>query len=282
MNTALLHTVSLLKECRTDGHAPMKFMCNDGNIYYCKYRINAKPEREIDCLFYEWIAVALLHNLNIPVPNARFIAVTDGSFDRKDLSRNSAYCKPGVVCFGSQELDGALELFDWMNTEGEIKLVNAADFVKIALFDLWVENTDRGKPLMDGGHNYNLLLTGMPGRQAKVYAFDHAFIFGGQNSFRLFNASFGINKGNKLLSTPFYNQAVHNCLSEAERLSLLNQFLQHLQANTWQRVVKEAITTASVYWPVPPDFESRIIDFLSNQNRLNLLQQNATSLLSGK
>lgn len=282
MNTTLLHTVSLLRECLTDGHAPMKFICNDGNIYYCKHRINAKPEREIDCLFYEWIAVALLHNFNIPVPDARFVEVTEGSFDKKDLKRNNVYCKPGVVCFGSQELDGAMELFDWMAVEGKIKLANAADFVRIALFDLWVENTDRGKPLMDGGYNYNLLLTSMPNKQAKVYAFDHAFIFGGQNSFRLFNATFGINGGNKLLSTPFYKEAVYGCLSEVERLSLLNQFLQHIQANTWQQAVKEAIATASVHWPVPPNFESRIVDFLSNQNRLNLLLQNATTLLTGK
>lgn len=279
MNTTLLHTASLLEECRTDGHAPMKFICSDGNIYYCKYRLNAKPDRELDCLFYEWVSVALLKYFNIPVPNARFVEVVEGSFDKKDLSRNNAYCRPGVVCFGSQQLNGAIELFDWMTIGDEIKLSNPADFVRIALFDLWVENADRGKPLVDGGYNYNLLLTSTSGKQAKVYAFDHAFVFGGQNSFRLFNANFGINKGNKLLTTPFYKGIVHNCLSGAERLSLLQHFMQHVQTNAWQQVVTDAIAAAGIYWPTPPDFESRVIDFLSNQNRLNLLQQSATSLL---
>ena len=43
-----------LEEIKTDGHSPMKFLCLDGEIYFCKYRVSPKLE-ELDCLVYEVI-----------------------------------------------------------------------------------------------------------------------------------------------------------------------------------------------------------------------------------
>ena len=47
-------TVYLIKELETDGHRAMKFLCSDGSIYYCKFRISMKKE-EIDAKEQELI-----------------------------------------------------------------------------------------------------------------------------------------------------------------------------------------------------------------------------------
>ena len=61
-----------LREIPTDGHSPMKFVCSDNNVYYCKYRVNYKSE-ELDCLIYEVICHNLLKSLGIPTPDIALV-----------------------------------------------------------------------------------------------------------------------------------------------------------------------------------------------------------------
>lgn len=51
MSLANLHSELLLAEMQTDGHAPLKFVCSDGNIYYCKY-LKTMNKEEVNCLAY--------------------------------------------------------------------------------------------------------------------------------------------------------------------------------------------------------------------------------------
>ena len=92
-----------LGEISTDGHSPMKFICNDGNVYYCKYRVSHKTE-ELDCLIYEVICHNLLKFLGIPTPDIALVELLDGTFSSKELTRNKNFAKPGVICFGSKEI----------------------------------------------------------------------------------------------------------------------------------------------------------------------------------
>ena len=36
-------TELLLEETKTSGHAPLKFICSDNNLYYCKYLVDFDP-----------------------------------------------------------------------------------------------------------------------------------------------------------------------------------------------------------------------------------------------
>ena len=73
------HTELFLRETKTDGHAPLVFMCNDLNIYYCKYLKSFKKE-EITCLAYEVVANKLLLKLGVPTPDIAAITVSENHF----------------------------------------------------------------------------------------------------------------------------------------------------------------------------------------------------------
>ena len=173
----LLKANIFLEEISTDGHSPMKFICSDSNIYYCKYRVNHKLE-ELDCLIYEVVCHNLLKLLNIPTPDIALIELLEGTFSEKNLARNRSFAKPGVLCFGSKEIKNSnlITGFELINDVDSLNLIyNPYDLVKIAIFDLWINNIDRGR-----NENYNLLSSGHKG-QLKIWAFDHAFAFGGVN-----------------------------------------------------------------------------------------------------
>ena len=71
MSMLQVNTELLLAEIPTDGHSPLKFSCDDGNIYYCKY-LNSMNRLEINFLAYEIIANRLLGRLDIPTPEIAF------------------------------------------------------------------------------------------------------------------------------------------------------------------------------------------------------------------
>ncbi len=64
--------------------------------------------------------------------------------------------------------------------------------VKISLFDLWVDNTDRGRD-----DNYNLLVK-TENDKFCFYAFDNAFAFGGERGLGIFSAKMPVYTNNKL------------------------------------------------------------------------------------
>jgi hypothetical protein len=56
----VVSTRDCIEELTTDGHAPVKFICDDGNLYYCKYRKKLRPAEELDLLYYELVGWELL------------------------------------------------------------------------------------------------------------------------------------------------------------------------------------------------------------------------------
>ncbi len=99
-------TLTLIEEVPTDGHSPMKFLCDDGNLYYCKHRIRANSA-ELDFLAYEVVSHALLRALSRPTPDIALVQVRAGSYRSDQLRANRRFVKPGVLCFGSRALPNA-------------------------------------------------------------------------------------------------------------------------------------------------------------------------------
>ncbi|MGB3588324.1 MAG: HipA family kinase, partial [Tunicatimonas sp.] len=267
MSIPSVHTQYFVEELETDGHAPMKFYCDDGQLYYCKYRLNLKKEIELDFLIYEVVAHELLQWLNIPTPTIAFVAVTEGSFDRNQLRRNKSHCEAGIICFGSQEvLSRILSPIESISSKHDFnQLDNPLDLLRIALFDQWVGNADRGKPI-DEGYNFNLLIADQD-KKLQYVAFDHAFIFGGENQLRIFNPqSIRFQKGSLLACEYFWSVLryipTENCLNAIE------QFFVLLQSNEWHTIISNTIAQCATHWPLPPKMEERIINFLSNPERL--------------
>lgn|ERR1019366_3124526 len=262
----ILATTYFIKEEETDGHNPMKFECSDGNIYYCKYRTSVKQD-EIDCLAYEIVATQLLKSLNIATPDIALVQISTNSVAKKDLKYNKR-AWPDAVCFGSKKvpassLANGTQLFA---SKKEVKrYINYTDIIKIATFDLMVDNRDRGRD-----DNINLLEAEISvgnKKMLKFYAIDHAFIFGGQQELRFFKPTENLNYGSKLIENEYFKSCVR-FIPKKIRLQVLEEFV-----NSYNEVYDESLQKAFALfhnsWKIPTNLNDRMFDFLSSKERLN-------------
>jgi len=281
MTIPLVHTVRFLREEETRGHHPVRYACSDGGIYYCKYRMDTGDETELDFLWYELVGHVLLRQLGLPTPDVAFVQVDEGSFIPHLAPNNAAHMRPGVIAFGSKHMPGdPVNAFWRYPTKPSFKrLVDAEQLIDIALFDLWVANTDRGKPLWDEpGFNFNLLRAPV-GVRHRLVTIDHAFILGGELFLRTFNpADHPPRVDGKLFRTPMFldvmghlgapvrNQNMERCLTSLRR--------------TKPDELRRTLEAARAHWPYPPAFADRVIDFLWDPARLNLLDHTVRSFFN--
>ena len=271
MDLLTVNTELLLEEIKTDGHAPLKFICDTGDIYYCKY-LKTMNRAELNCLAYEVVANYLLNNVKIPTPEIALVKVAGGTLNNEIIIYNRRL-KTGNVCFGSRNVKYSTEL---QSLEQDIKkkdfnnIVNPQDIIKIACFDLWVLNADRGKFTDKGEINYNLLLAPHEKRQ-KIIAFDHSFIFGGIQNIGTFNPRLGVSSRNMLLSTPYYQNIVRY-LGEEKIRSILEEFLS-LLPDFDQACLVKLIRKLEHYWDLSLNLDKRIIALLTDKRHLKACRE---------
>jgi len=170
-----VETKILIEELETDGHSPMKFICSDGAVYYVKYRSGKSMDKtEINCLVFEMVCTKLLQRLHIPVPEQALVTINAESYVPGQLKTNKKYIRDGIIAWGSKEItqtDLIKEIEQIQKKKDFNKLLNPDDLIRIAIFDLWVDNADRHSG------NYNLLVKMEDGKLA-IITIDHAFSFG--------------------------------------------------------------------------------------------------------
>lgn len=272
-----VRTQYLFEEIPTDGHSPMKFLCDDGDTYYCKYRTQMKNE-ELDCLVYELVCHALLENLHIPTPEVALAIVEDKSYDEKKLKSNKRYIRPGSICFASKEIESAGLITGIQQLAGKRNLNDFAqpyDLLKIAMFDLWVDNMDRGRGVAE---NYNLLMQsylvtedGKDHIRSRWVAFDHAFCFGGIERIRMFNELMLPVSNGKLIESNYYTGVkLHYQPSMCEQI--IENFIP-LCLNNIETIVKDVFTQLPSQWQTPMNLAERMFSFLSSPTRLMHVKQ---------
>lgn len=260
-----LDTKLLKEETQTDGHSPLVFICSDDNIYYCKYLPTIKKE-EINCLAYEVVAHALLRKLDIPTPDIALITIAENTLNKK-LIKNNKRLKVGNVCFGSKEIAYATEVqsLAQLNSKTEFnKLLNPYDIIKIAIFDLWVNNVDRGRDFGDG-YNYNLLLK-LVGTKQQIVAFDHGFIFGGINQIGIFNSKNNSLTSNKLYQSTYYKSVIKH-INKTDYINIVNNFIPLLFKN-YDTLIKNIIEKLGANWDLSPKLDERIIALLKTNEQI--------------
>lgn len=265
MKLAELHTKLLLEETQTDGHSPLKFICSDDNIYYCKYLPTIKKE-EINCLAYEVVAHALLKKLEIPTPDIALVTVAEGTLNKKLIKKNKRL-KVGDVCFGSKEVSFVAEVqtLAQLNNKTEFnKLLNPHDIIKIAIFDLWVNNVDRGRDFGDG-YNYNLLLKPV-GTKQEIIAFDHGFVFGGIDQIGVFNSKMNSLTGNKLYQSAYYKSVIKH-INKTDYINIVNNFIPLLFKN-YDTLIKNIIKKLAANWDLSLKLDERIIALLKTDEQI--------------
>lgn len=260
----IINTELLLEEIKTDGHAPLKFLCDNNKIYYCKY-LKAFDRKELNLLAYEMVANHLLSTLSIPTPNVALVNVAEGTLNKNKIHFNRRL-RAGNTCFGSQEIKPAQEIqsIQTFSKYDYNRLVNPYDVVKIAMFDLWVDNVDRGRHFGDG-INYNLLLAAENKRQ-RLYAFDNAFIFGGVNEIGIFNSLSSVDGHNKLVRSPFYKAIVQHISVDDIRIIVDN--LIPLLSVSYLELINNVLAQLPEDWGLTRDLNTRIDSFLTNGERI--------------
>ena len=271
-----VQTQYLIKEEETDGHSPLRFVCSNDAIYFCKY-LTSTNHVEINCLAYEIVAHYLLKELNIPTPDIALVEVAEGTLIKEKIKRNKRL-KVKDTCFGSKNLATASEVNDLQkcNTKKEFNtLLNPEDIIRIAMFDLWINNVDRGK-FFNPGFNYNLLLNKV-GTKQQIVAFDHAFIFGGVNQIGIFNPKMPFETTNKLHETDYYKSVIRY-FDYTKFVEIVDNFVLLLKTNH-QNCINEVILQLENVWKITPNLAQKIQEYLSDEA---LIEKVRSTIISSK
>lgn len=155
----------------THGSSPILVTCSDLNDWVCKY------DRDTRKLFNELLAVKFAKIWGIKTPEAAFIQVNKEHISTDKFPRLEHYLFD-KLCFGSKYIKDSKEIdFStialFKQSSFRKKLKNKDDFLKIALFDIWLCNEDRNY------NNSNILLVNEEETKAFyfLYAIDHVAIF---------------------------------------------------------------------------------------------------------
>ncbi|MHB1179655.1 MAG: HipA family kinase [Daejeonella sp.] len=154
----------------TNGSNPVVIMVDDLNDYICKYGYHNK-------LVNEYLAFYFLSSWELPVIPAAIVIIDPEHIPASMISNRLQPRHFHSPTFGLQYMNEYLDVSNLLlglsKDYGELnKFANKYDLLKIALFDLWLANTDRNH------NNYNLLINPAP-RGYTFHPIDHTDIFDG-------------------------------------------------------------------------------------------------------
>lgn len=267
-----VETRYLIAEMESDGHTPVSFKCSDGEVYFVKY-LSGKSydKREITCLVFEMLCTAILQELKIPVPDQSLVKISGESLDSKRLKVNKRTLKPGVIGWGSKEIkysDIVSEFACIQSRDDFNRYLNPEDLIRIAIFDLWIDNSDRHEK------NYNLL-TVKHGSQIQIIPIDHAFAFGGLNGMHIFNETHLPDSHNKLITSPYFHSFMA-FISVKERIKIAKSFLTLLTNFDIIQLADEVFKNIPPTWEIDFQLKKRIVAFLQSESRMNEIKKICT------
>jgi hypothetical protein len=163
------HSISnIARSINTNGSMPVVVMADDFEDYICKYDYSSK-------LINEYLAHCFLRVWNLPVFDASLVSIKQDHVIPEIICnrlQKHHFNKPAFgLKYDNEALDVSNVLLGLHKDYTELnKFINRNDFIKIALFDLWVANTDRNI------NNYNILIRPEP-QGNRLIPIDHTDIF---------------------------------------------------------------------------------------------------------
>lgn len=245
----LVKTVLLDTELPTDGHKSLRFWCDDGRFYFCKLLEN----RSSETLVSELICAALLEALELRVPPIALVQIQTGSFEKKYLPKN----KP-EISIGFQDIEPVEAVSQHIshvrNLYGSFR--RPYHLLKIAIFDLWVNNTKRTQC------NYNLLVQETEFGKDWV-AINHTGCFGGGNG--VFNLKMPVLPTDKLISSAYFIQYKKQ-LRKSEACNVVDNFF-NFDEKVIENEVNTVFRTLPESWEITADLKKNILDLLFCKER---------------
>lgn len=197
-------------------HHPLKVLDEALDPYVFKYPTNLKD----NSIAKEFICHFLLKAWKIPTPEIAILSTPYELLENCNLLNNrEKQIINNSVCFGSKMLLHSTDMNSFINAKNVValrKIKNPKDLLKIALFDIWVENEDR-KPT-----NNNLLLNPV-GDSFEINAIDHAFTFSTQDFKELKYSTVNFSVNESILSSPLGESIIKNQIWDKDNYSMLEK-----------------------------------------------------------
>lgn len=253
---------SIINEVPTQGHSPLRVTVEENtSIYFIKNNRGRIPDYYI---INEFLCHFLLKIWRIPTPDIAAIKV-DSILLNKDLSHFHKNHYYETIAFGSKEIKGSVEISKLLSSikSSKIKqLGNSIDFIKIGLFDIWVENTDR-KP-----SNFNLLISNEDDVMIFI-AIDHAFAF---DSMKYSDLFLGVTNtfDQSILSTDLAKRIVKSFGSKKQLISTMKEYFYFCLANCQQNFLN-IVNNIPTEIGFSELLQSQVYDFIFNEERNKLV-----------
>jgi hypothetical protein len=252
-----LEAISVIEEVKTDGHSPLIVVGSD----YCEYFVKNTRGRNPDfSIINEFLCHYLLRLWDIPTPEIAVVRLLPEKLPG-NLSQWHKRHFYETITFGSKRIDYSVELNNFIDVHGKPalkRLINPEVIVKLGLFDIWVENTDR-KPT-----NTNILLVSA-NENFEVYAIDNAFTFDSLNYKNLF---LGITNtyDQSILNTDFAKSVILNCSKQEDWYESLREYF-YFCIESSQQSFSEIVDNLPEELRFTLDLQQEIQDFLFNEER---------------
>ena len=174
------------------GSKPVLIECDDLEHYVCKYNtVNGSTANK---LYSEYIGACFLKYWELPVPDFAFVNILEEHITDNDVIQPAFF---RTICFGSKfsrNYKEADKFLSSINGRQKSLFPHKYNFLKIALFDIWISNEDRRHD------NYNLMLD--VENDNNFIPIDHETIF---NTGLLSSGLEYISPDESIIDTPFAN-----------------------------------------------------------------------------
>ena len=228
----------------TSGSQPALYLCDDLNYYVCKY--NRHPGGEAKKLLHEFLAGHFAQIWHLAVPDFCLVNVNPLHVEAQSFLQPSFFKN---VCFGSKYNSKLVEVdafYDEMSTSVKRKFGFKYDFLKIALFDIWLANEDRNF------NNYNLLID--IENENRFVPIDHDAIFNTGN----------LNLGIALLSeneTLIYTELTKRLFCSEELRN--SEFMKNIKKEYYICISECKRNVENILRTIPVDWNVNINDYLN-------------------
>ena len=198
------------KRFDTSGSRPLLVHASDLEYYICKYPFYPRDPK----LLNEYLAFHFARIWDIRIPNLGIVQVQRDHLPPEMLGMQLSYLSIENPMVGLKQVDDVMELIDPASegiSDSILRKHSKLEFLKIALFDLWLSNEDRNCG------NMNLLVNFQDDVIAPI-AIDHEKIFNSGSPFgQIYALSYE--------ETLFYSRLFH-CLFRSMRRNNLEMFNQ--------------------------------------------------------
>lgn len=244
--------------------APLLCTCYDSRGTFANYYLKfVLDENEYCGLVYEIVCSQLAAYMGINTPEIAF-ALAGNIIENNEKVNRNYLLNAQSICFASKEIDKHKMISDADEIKDKTtfnKYLNPEQFLKIAIFDLWVAHDDRNNT------NYNLL-SGTTSQGFRFYSIDHYHCFGGEVNFNKDFSKLKVDPYKSVLTSTF-GRSVLEYLTNPQIFTNIVESFSNIDLTKIKRIVSNVFKQLPKEWNIDPNLQKIIIRFLTDKNRNN-------------